>query len=672
MASNQWLFSAYDPQRGIELWTTNGTPAGTTLVKDIWTPSGYGSSPSGFIDLGNGKMLFAAQGDNTNTGRELWITNGTTNGTVMLKDLYAGATGSNPGNFIRLANGKVLFSAADATSNGNLWVTDGTAAGTVKVANIFGPSNGTELNRFTAFGNKVVFTALDFTNGVGNVMWITNGTGGGTARLHAFGNSQTPTALTDLGNGKLVFAGTDATNGTELWVSDGTERGTVLLKDINPGTTGALSFLGDRQIFALGNGRAIFRANDGTHGNELWATDGTASGTVLLADIATGTNGSNPANMFTFAKGKALFAASNGTSYGQLWVTNGTVEGTKLVKDFEVGVNGAPENFFLLPNGKVLFSGQTTNQGRELWITDGTAAGTKLVKDIASGSASSAPGNFALLAGNRVVFSADGELWTSDGTEAGTRLVVDLTPGFNNSTYPAQFTSLGNGKATFVRQVDGTNGAELWVTDGTAAGTKLLNDINPGASGSNPGALALLQKTYTITGTDANDTLAGATQTDIIKGLGGDDRLDGKGGDDQLFGGSGADTLLGGNGNDTLRGSTGVDVLTGGAGRDVFVFDSAPERDTITDFVSGTDKIRLSPKVFAGIGHIGTLTADEFWSAADATSAHDASDRVVYDTSTGVLWYDADGQGGAGAVAIAQLGATTHPTLAFSDIQIVA
>lgn len=671
MASNQWLFSAYDPQRGFELWTTTGTPAGTTLVKDIWTAPQYGSSPNRFFDLGNGKMLFSAQGDNTNTGRELWITNGTTNGTVMLKDLYAGATGSDPANFIRLANGKVLFSAADATSNGNLWVTDGTAAGTSKIATIFGGANGIELNRFTRLGDKVVFTALDFASGKGNVMWITNGTGDGTSLLHAFGNAQTPAALTDLGNGKLVFAATDATNGTELWVSDGTATGTVLLEDIKPGANGSL-MVADKQIFALGNGRAIFRANDGEHGDELWATDGTANGTVLLRDIAEGSNGSNPANMFTFAKGKALFAASDGTSYGQLWVTNGTVAGTKLVKDFQVSVNGAPENFFALPNGKVLFSAQTTNQGRELWITDGTAAGTKLVKDIASGSASSAPGNFALLSGNRVVFSADGELWTSDGSAAGTRLVVDLTPGFNNSTNPSQFTSLGNGKATFVRQVDGTNGAELWVTDGTGAGTKLLNDINPGTGSSNPGALALLQKTFTITGTGGNDTLTGATQTDIIKGLGGNDRLDGKGGDDQLYGGSGADTLLGGNGNDTLRGGTGLDVLTGGAGRDVFVFDSAPERDTITDFTSGTDKVRLSPKVFAGIGHTGTLAADEFYAAAGATSAHDASDRVVYDTSTGVLWYDADGQGGAGAVAIAQLGATTHPTLAFSDIQIVA
>lgn len=671
MASNKWIFSASDSTNGRELWITDSTPGGTKLLKDIWIDPQYGSSPGQFFDMGNGKMLFAAQADNNNTGRELWITDGTAAGTTMVKDLYAGPSGSTPANFTRLANGKILFSAADATSNGNLWVTDGTANGTVRFANIFGASNGTELNRFTHFGNKVVFTALDFASGVGTVMWITNGTAGGTVQLKAFASGTPPVALTDLGNGKLVFSAPDSAKGVELWVTDGTPGGTRLLEDINPGANGSL-FVSERQITALGNGRAIFRANDGTHGDELWATDGTAAGTVLLSDIAKGANGSNPAYMFAFAKGKALFAASDGTSSGQLWVTNGTAGGTRLVKDFNVGVNGAPSDFFLLPNGKVLFNAQTTSNGRELWITDGTSAGTKMVKDIASGSSSSNPNGFALLSGNKVVFSADGELWVSDGTAGGTRLVVDLTPGFNNSTNPVSFTSLGNGKATFLRSVDSTNGPEMWVTDGTDAGTRLLDDIYPGAGGSNPTTPVLLQKVFNLTGTSGNDTLNGASQTDIIKGLGGNDRLDGKDGNDRLYGASGTDTLLGGRGADVINGGLGRDILTGGGGNDTFVFATTPDRDTITDFTSGADRIMLDQSIFSGIGHTGTLTASEFHAGAGVTTAQDVSDRIIYNTSTGIVYYDADGKGGAAAVEIALLGTAAHPALAFSDFQIVA
>ncbi|WP_156424840.1 cadherin domain-containing protein [Novosphingobium fuchskuhlense] len=150
----------------------------------------------------------------------------------------------------------------------------------------------------------------------------------------------------------------------------------------------------------------------------------------------------------------------------------------------------------------------------------------------------------------------------------------------------------------------------------------------------------------------------------------------GNSGSNALFGGSGADALKGGAGNDTLSGGEGKDALTGGAGQDFFVFDTTPGAanvDKITDFSFGDgDKIQISQSVFAGFTHLGALAAGEFYSAAGATSAHDASDRVIYDTTTGKLYYDADGQGGAAAVQIAVLGSSTHPILIYSDLQIIA
>ena len=151
----------------------------------------------------------------------------------------------------------------------------------------------------------------------------------------------------------------------------------------------------------------------------------------------------------------------------------------------------------------------------------------------------------------------------------------------------------------------------------------------------------------------------------------------GNNGDNQLFGLGANDTLIGGLGNDTLAGGLGRDKLIGGAGQDTFLFDSALNSHTnvdwLTDFAaSGVDNIQLNQAVFTAFTHTGSLTGDEFYAAAGAHSAHDASDRIIYDTTTGKLFYDADGIGGAAAVLFATLGEGTHPQLVFSDIAIYA
>lgn len=147
--------------------------------------------------------------------------------------------------------------------------------------------------------------------------------------------------------------------------------------------------------------------------------------------------------------------------------------------------------------------------------------------------------------------------------------------------------------------------------------------------------------------------------------------------DDRLTGGTGSDTLLGGAGNDVLIGGLGSDQLTGGSGNDRFVFDQLPNptsnRDLIVDFQSGADSLQLSLAIFKGLGVTpGTLNADQFWSGNGTIAAHDASDRIVYNTSSGELFYDADGLGGAAATAVALIGAVSHPTLTCSDFTLIA
>ncbi|MDF8334818.1 calcium-binding protein [Novosphingobium cyanobacteriorum] len=149
------------------------------------------------------------------------------------------------------------------------------------------------------------------------------------------------------------------------------------------------------------------------------------------------------------------------------------------------------------------------------------------------------------------------------------------------------------------------------------------------------------------------------------------DYLDGGAGNDALSGNDGKDVLLGGLGADVLNGGAGRDTLTGGDGADRLVFDSAlaSSRDVITDFVHGTDKLAFAKSAFTAIGP--TLEAGEFFAAAGAVRAHDADDVLVYNTTTGALYYDVGGNtaGSAGAILIATL--TNLPALSASDILLI-
>ncbi|MEI6640765.1 MAG: calcium-binding protein [Novosphingobium sp.] len=141
-----------------------------------------------------------------------------------------------------------------------------------------------------------------------------------------------------------------------------------------------------------------------------------------------------------------------------------------------------------------------------------------------------------------------------------------------------------------------------------------------------------------------------------------------------LLGGGGDDTLVGGARGDVLAGGTGNDLLTGGAGNDIFLFDARPttaaNADVITDFVRGRDKIVLSSGVFKDVPLLGENGLDPaaFVRSASATAARDADDRLIYNTKSGILFFDADGVGGKAPVAIAQLGLDLHPNLTAGDI----
>ncbi len=140
---------------------------------------------------------------------------------------------------------------------------------------------------------------------------------------------------------------------------------------------------------------------------------------------------------------------------------------------------------------------------------------------------------------------------------------------------------------------------------------------------------------------------------------------------ENAIGGSADDVLIGSEIANTLAGGDGNDTLTGGAGADVFHFDVAPNAadniDMLTDFAAGIDRILLDADVFAGLG---PTLGGAFHAGGGVLAAIEADDRILYDTTTGLLYYDADGSGAAAAIKFALIGAGAHPMLAAADFMI--
>ncbi|HNU58162.1 MAG TPA: hypothetical protein PKN30_16350 [Flavobacteriales bacterium] len=261
----------------------------------------------------------------------------------------------------------------------------------------------------------------------------------------------------------------------------------TLLKDINPG--------GDSGADAIScvDGLVFFRANDGTHGMEPWVSDGTAAGTVLLKDINPGSGGSLPSTFIGW-QGRVYFAADNGVNGYELWSTDGTTAGTVVELSIDNINDLESSNYFTVYNDMIVFQGQTEAHGRELWISDGTVEGTVLLADLNPGGLSSSPRYFTEYNG-LLYFAAntpdfDEELWVTDGTTEGTQLVKDINE--LDGGQPRDF-AVANG-LLFFRAVDGyAHGEELWATDGTTDGTYMVKDIVPGGNASYPSELVAYQ-----------------------------------------------------------------------------------------------------------------------------------------------------------------------------------
>lgn len=165
----------------------------------------------------------------------------------------------------------------------------------------------------------------------------------------------------------------------------------------------------------------------------------------------------------------------------------------------------------------------------------------------------------------------------------------------------------------------------------------------------------------------SSTVIQGDKSNNNLKGTGGNDTLDGGAGNDTLDGGAGNDILNGGAGQDTLIGGSGSDTLIGGTGSDIFVFNSSNQGiDTITDFISAGDRMRVSASNFGGELVAGNISASQF---VLGLSALDTSDRFIFNQQTGALFFDGDGSGNAAKIQLTIL--SNGSSMSASDIFVV-
>ncbi|WP_225036026.1 T9SS type A sorting domain-containing protein [Winogradskyella sp. SM1960] len=297
-----------------------------------------------------------------------------------------------------------------------------------------------------------------------------------------------PHSLTVL-NDQLIFSAVyreeeEGNWNRELFKFDGTEP--VLIKNINPNGASAPGY-GDPGIFDFGklNDKLYFTADNGSVGSELWTTDGTEGGTHLVANIALQLDHSY-AHSFVEYNGKLLFTAKYYYFDRGLHITDGTTEGTSLVKDISSGSGTTQIRELTAFNNKIYFAATGDSSGNELWVTDGTESGTHMVKNIGSFSSGSKPSDLTVYNG-KLYFSAEDEtygreLWVSDGTEAGTELFIDFNTGVGGAGEPLSGDPVNfienDGKLYFGASNEEGHNSALWATDGTVAGTVMVNEFN--------------------------------------------------------------------------------------------------------------------------------------------------------------------------------------------------
>jgi len=506
---------------GQELWASDGTQAGTLQVTQLAPSQPFITNPDdpddGPVVAAFGGRVYFAANDGAH-GWEIWRSNGTVSGTRRITDF------ADPRPFVlpilrrgmAEVKGRLIFPAAAGKKGWALWTAGGNPLSvTVLKDCLLGCGHGRQYGgRVTAIGGRAVFLLADAAHGTR--LWGTDGTAAGTRELRSF---CTGSCFLDLTygfvplRGRLAFALQGVKTNPDLWWTDGTEAGTRPLTHLTGGI-----FSGGAAPVAVGS-RTFFSAYSASNGQELWVIDKGAAHPAV--DLSKDAASSSPAGLTPLGN-HLVFQADKGSGDNGLWQTGGTAATTSQIVDnvslslpspsdcptscvqsiaavdpwvlflpadgqlWRTGVSPeAPGNTLRLTNldspyalypslavmaGRAFFFVQQPDH-LELWRSDGTPDGTLRVASIPVADRPNEPA----VAGGALWFGvrddAGTSIWRSDGTAAGTTEVATLPEGLELSLF-TPFAGAG-GRVFFVTSdFDlGDHADQLWVTDGTAAGT---------------------------------------------------------------------------------------------------------------------------------------------------------------------------------------------------------
>jgi ELWxxDGT repeat protein len=398
---NTMIFAATDGTGETQLWKTDGTAVGTSMVK-VLLPAPLAYAPSDFTTVA-GKLFFVTQ----SATETLWMTDGTTAGTTAVATF--GGTLAD----LTAFDGKLAFieSSRDGTQS-SLWLSDGTVSGTTLVTDFpsLSPNYVAETPTMAALGGKLYISAPPlpgpYNFGLA-ALWVSDGTAAGTLPVPGAPQSANVDKLA-VCQGKLYFSADFPR--TRLWVTDGTTAGTTKVANVGP----EYDFI-DRFLVA-GPSLYIFttdQAPEGQLSEGLYKSDGTAAGTVLFHHFAS-------ASLLAAAglpNGNLAFELNGSSSNPNppLWVSNGTTKGTKAVKGVRGGFGDGDGYGAIAPiDGRFYLQGENRQYGTGLWQSNGTTAGTIPVPDINSGTGSFYGMALTELNGNLIVAAGDG---TNQGLE---------------------------------------------------------------------------------------------------------------------------------------------------------------------------------------------------------------------------------------------------------------
>ncbi len=402
-----------------------------------------GIKPDGYIYHGpnqptlDDRLFFRADSDD---GTELWVTDGTASGTFF-EDLSPGIAGSQPQDFTAIGD-RIFFSAQTLDTGRELWSTQGPHLTSMVTDLEVGPDDA-NLRVLTAFGDDLFFTAL--VAGTRGLYAVDSQSLGLTPLAVDVVTADDFTEIVD-DDSLIYFKGTALSGGSmEIWASDGTATGTEQRTAVACADWGEL----------LGVSTSVFAVCDDGSTTQLLRLDPVpADGVVLVHDF-----GNQSVEQLTPAGGTLYMVVDD----SEIWsYDNGTGTITQITS---FGQATQPDNLTRY-QGNLLFAADA-DLGRELYWTDGV---TVTAIDIRPGAPDSDP-RFLLVHDGAVFFTADDgvhgfELWLTDGTTSGTQMVVDLEPGPRGAGI-----WLGLGPSTPFGLVFSRSIRQLWTTDGTPSGT---------------------------------------------------------------------------------------------------------------------------------------------------------------------------------------------------------